>query len=302
MVLATSTLVDCGAALAQQTAAQVSPQASQPGPIPPFKDDLFSRQTVLQSADGGAYKVIDYQEMRDINQRDQEPEHRVKSAYVDLSVRRVQEDETLALGEHPGEHKVDVTRVGPQAGERFAVIFIHGRGGDRRLGANDYMFGGNFNRLKNLTARNGGTYYSVSVKSFDEAGAADVEALVRYAFEQAAGQPVILACASMGGIICQNVVRDKETVRYLGGMVLLGGPPDPGLSTTPFAKLKLPLYFAHGSSDSVYKAEEQIKVYRGLQAAGYPTRFTLFETGSHGTPIRMVDWREVLNFVLISQK
>ena len=271
---------------------------AQEGPIPPFKDNLFSSHAVLKSEDGGAYEVIDYNELRDINERDQEPERRVRGAYVDTSVRRLQENETLTLG----GRSVDVTRVGPSSGERFAVIFIHGRGGDRRLGANDYSFGGNFNRLKNLVARNGGTYYSVSVRSFDDKGAEDVGALVRHAFEQSAGRPVILACASMGGIICQNIVRDKEAVRYLGGVVLLGGPPDPGLATTPFAKLKLPLYFGHGSADSVYRAEDQEKIFRGLRASGYPARLTLFQTGGHGTPIRMVDWRKVLNFILVAHR
>ncbi len=270
---------------------------AQEGPIPPFKDNLFSSHKVLKSDDGGAYEVMDYDELRDINERDQEPERRVRGAYVDLSVRRSQENETLALG----GRNIDVTRVGPSSGERFAVIFIHGRGGDRRLGVNDYSFGGNFNRLKNLAARNGGTYYSVSVKSFDDKGSADVGALVRYAFEQSAGRPVILACASMGGIICQNIARDKQTLGSLGGMVLLGGPPDGGLAGTPFAKLKLPVYFGHGSADSVYKAEDQEKVFRGLRASGYPARFSLFQTGGHGTPIRMVDWRKVLNFVLTAR-
>src|SRR3546814_5092421 len=41
------------------------------------------------------------------------------------------------------------------------------------------------------------TYYSPSVPSFDERGTAMVAALIRYAFEQSAGRPVILACASM---------------------------------------------------------------------------------------------------------
>ncbi len=271
---------------------------AQDGPVPPFKDNLFSSHKVLKSEDGGAYEVMDYNELRDINERDQEPERRVRSAYVDTSVRRLQENETLALD----GRTVDVTRVGPPSGERFAVIFIHGRGGDRRLGVNDYSFGGNFNRLKNLVGLNGGTYYSVSVRSFDDKGAADVGALVRHAYEQSSGRPVILACASMGGIICQNIVRDKEAVRYLGGMVLLGGPPDPGLVNTPFAKLKLPLYFGHGSADSVYKAEDQETIFRGLRASSYPARFALFQTGGHGTPIRMVDWRKVLNFVLAARR
>jgi hypothetical protein len=250
--------------------------------------------TVLKSLDGGAYEVIDYQEMRDINGRDREPERRVKDEYVSLGVRRHQQNETLNLA----GRRLDVTRVGQADGAAFTVIFIHGRGGDRRLGVNDYTFGGNFNRLKNLAVDNVGTYYSPSVTSFDGNGVADIAALIRYAFDQSPGRPVILACASMGGFICQGISRDAEAVRYLKGMALLGGPPDLELPKSLMAKRKLPIYFAHGGNDSVYKFEDQEAVYRKLKAARYPTRFTLFATGSHGTPIRMVDWRKVLNFLL----
>ncbi|MBT9370117.1 alpha/beta hydrolase [Rhizobium sp. CSW-27] len=267
------------------------------GPIAPFKDELFSRQTVLESRDGGAFEVIDYQEMRDINGRDEEPERRVKSAYVDLAVRRQQVNETLVLG----GTRLDVTRVGPLDDAAFTVIFIHGRGGDRRLGANDYSFGGNFNRLKNLVLRNGGTYYAPSVPGFDPNGAADVAALVRAVFEHSRGRPVILACASMGNFICQSVSRDKEAVRYLKGLVVMGGPPDPGFLTTPAAKLRIPVFFSHGSDDKVYKAEEQIAVYRKMISKAYPTLFRLYRTGGHGTPVRMSDWREILNFMLAAR-
>lgn len=287
-----------GTVLALAAILASQPAVAQEGPIKPFKDELFAQTRVLQTADGGYYEVIDYNELRDINERDQETERRVKENYVSTGVRRYQENETLAIS----GRKVDVTRVGRQQGSGFTVIFIHGRGGDRRLGVNDYTFGGNFNRLKNLSVGNGGSYYSVSVPTFDEKGAADVAALIRYTFEQSSGRPVILACASMGTIICQHISRDKEAVRYMGGMVVLGGPPDPGLPTTPLFKLKLPIYFAHGSADSTYKATDQIDVYRRLLKTRYPVRFTLFETGGHGTPIRMVDWRKVLNFMLSAQK
>ncbi|KAB1114510.1 alpha/beta hydrolase [Neorhizobium galegae] len=269
---------------------------AQEGPIKPFKDELFSQMTVQKSLDGGAYEVIDYQEMRDINGRDREPERRVKDEYVSLGVRRYQQNETLDLS----GRRLDVTRVGQADGAAFTVIFIHGRGGDRRLGVNDYTFGGNFNRLKNLTVGNGGTYYSPSVTSFDDKGVADIAALIRYAFDRSSERPVILACASMGGFICQGISRDEQAVRHLKGMAQLGGPPDPDLAKSPLAKHRLPIYFAHGGSDSVYKSQDQEAVYRKLKAARYPTRFTLFATGSHGTPIRMVDWRKVLNFLLTS--
>jgi hypothetical protein len=275
----------------------VVPAMAQQGPVGPFKDDLFSRMAVLESSDGGAYEVIDYSEMRDINGRDREPERRVKDVYVSLSVRRLQANETLNLG----GRKLDVTRVGHESSAAFTVIFIHGRGGDRRLGANDYSFGGNFNRLKNLVAGSGGVYYSPSVRSFDERGASDIAALVRHAFEQSSGSPVVLACASMGGIICQHLSRDAETVRYLAGMAFLGGPPDTGLLTTPAVKSRMPIYFAHGSADSVYKASKQLEIYRQLRKSNHPTRFTMFQTGGHGTPIRMVDWRKLLNFMLVTR-
>ena len=35
-----------------------------------------------------------------------------------------------------------------------------------------------------------------------------------------------------------------------------------------------------------------------LTEFGYPARFVRFETGTHGTPIRMTDWRETLNWML----
>lgn len=266
--------------------------------LKPFKDELFSNQAVLESHDNGAFQTIDYQEMRDINSRDQIPEKRVKPAYVDTGVRwKSQEDETLQLG----DRKLDVTRIGPASGQAFTVIFIHGRGGDRRLGSNDYTFGGNFNRLKNLAYRNGGTYYAPSVKGFDSNGVADIAALIRYSYQQSGGKPVILACASMGSFVCWGITRDAESVKRLKGMAILSGVTDPDFIKSAFYKAKLPLWFTHGSRDPVYAAADQQALFEKLYKAHYPTRFTLFATGNHGTPVRMTDWRKVLNWIVDPQ-
>lgn len=264
------------------------------GPLKPFKDDLFSAQTVLESRDGGDFKRIDYQELRDINERDETPERRVKSRYVDLGVRRQQQDETLDLG----AFRLPVTRVGPAEKQAFTVIFIHGRGGDRRLGANDFTFGGNFNRLKNLAVANGGTYYAPSVARFDAGGVSQIAGLIDHARKQSANAPVVLACASMGSFICWGLSRDPKAVAQLAGMAIMGGATDPDFRKSAAFKKKLPVFFTHGSRDSVYAAQDQIALYDALHAAGYPVRFTLFETGSHGTPVRMSDWREMLNWLL----
>lgn len=262
--------------------------------VGPFKDDLFSAQNVLETRDGGDFTIVDYDEMRDINGRDSIPERRVKDRYVSLKVRRVQENQTLPLSTGP----LEVGRIGLDQAQAFTVIFIHGRGGDRRLGLNDISFGGNFNRLKNLAAENGGTYYAPSVRSFDDKGAADIAALIDYASAQSGGKPVVLACASMGSFICWGISRDAQTVAKLSGMAILGGAPDPALPKSAAAKARLPIWFTHGSRDSVYAANDQLAVYQKLRDAGQPARFTLFETGSHGTPVRMSDWRAMLNWLI----
>lgn len=259
-----------------------------------YKDDLFSAQNVLETRDGGDFTIVDYDKMRDINGRDSIPERRVKDRYVSLKVRRVQENQTLQLSTGP----LEVGRVGLDQAQAFTVIFIHGRGGDRRLGLNDISFGGNFNRLKNLAAENGGTYYAPSVRSFDEKGVADIAALIDHASAQSGGKPVVLACASMGSFICWGISRDAQTVAKLSGMAILGGAPDPALPKSAAAKARLPIWFTHGSRDSVYAANDQQAVYQKLRAAGQPARFTLFETGSHGTPVRMSDWRAMLNWLI----
>jgi hypothetical protein len=265
--------------------------------VAPYKDTLFSDQSVLESRDNGDFRVIDYQEMRDINGRDRIPERYVKSEYQSLGVRRKQVMETLDLG----NIKLDVGRVGPDGGQRFTVIFIHGRGGDRRLGMNDNSFGGNFNRLKNLADRNGGTYYAPSIPVFDQSGVDRVTALIDYAKKRAPASPVILSCASMGSFLCWAVAKDPTSVSELKGMAILGGATDPDFSESVAYTSKLPIYFTHGGNDPVYAAKDQVALYETLHGKGYPTRFDLFNTGSHGTPVRMSDWKRILNWLVTAR-
>ena len=282
------------AAFAMLSMAAGAAKAAGEGPLPPFKDDLFSAKTVIESRDGGDYEIVDYQEMRDINGRDQEPERRVKSAYVDLAPKKLQVDETLSLTSGP----LAITRVGQAEGASFTVIFIHGRDGDRRLGSNDWRFGGNFNRLKNLVTRSGGTYYAPTVKKFDSAGVSQITDLIIAAKSASGGHPVILSCASMGSFLCWGITREPDAVKNLSGMLIMGGAPDPDFFKSDFHKAKLPIWFTHGSADKVYSYKDQTAIYETLHKAKYPVRFTLFNTGSHGTPVRMTDWRRVLNWLL----
>jgi hypothetical protein len=262
--------------------------------IAPFKDAEFAAPAVLSGSWDEGLVTVDYNELRDINGRDQIPEKRAGNAYVNLSVRRAQED--LSIPTPVGDVKVVAT--GQSRGARFVVIYIHGQGGSRLQGADDFSFGGNFNRLKNLAARSGGLYLSPDFTDFGARGVAEIAALIGRARGGAvAGAPVIVACASQGGAICNGLAL-SPVGGTLGGLLFLGASPDGRLLQSDAWLNRVPVYIGHGSADSVFAIAKVEAFYKRLAANGYPAKMVRFETGSHGTPIRMTDWRLVLNWMM----
>ncbi|PYE89726.1 hypothetical protein C7477_103235 [Phyllobacterium leguminum] len=265
--------------------------------LAPYKDDYFAYPGILQTADNGDYLVVDYSEMRDINGRDATPERRVKDAYVSLKVRRTQEELTVTTPAGP----VKTLAVGNVKGDAsIVVVYLHGQGGNRLQGMNDYTFGGNFNRLKNLMARNGGLYLSPDFSDFTDKGEAEIAGLIAYAKSLSPNAPVIVACGSAGGALCWRLAGDPAVAQQLSGLILLGSLWSEDFLSSAAFKRRIPVYFGHGSRDPVFAVEKQEAFYRAIRKAapGYPVRFHRFETGNHGTPIRMTDWRGVLNWML----
>jgi predicted esterase len=269
------------------------------GSLPPFKDDYFAYPGVLSSADNGDYKVIDYNEMRDINGRDSVPEKRVKDAYVSLKARAYQKDVVFQTAAGP----VKVMAAGKQSGASFIVIYLHGRGGNRLQGMNDFTFGGNFNRLKNLAATNGGLYLTPDFKDFAATGEAQVAGLIEAAKATSPSAPLILACGSQGGALCWRIASNDNAGNQLSGLILLGSLWDEGFFKSPAFKKRVPVFFGHGSRDPVFAIDKQEGFYREIRkrSPGYPVQFRRFESGNHGTPIRMSDWREMLNWIFTKQ-
>ena len=264
--------------------------------LKPFKDDLFAYPATLSSADNGAYTIIDYQELRDINARDQVPERRALAKYVDVGVRKVQQD--LLLETDAGD--VRHVAVGKTEGAGIIVLYLHGQGGSRKQGVDDFTFGGNFNRLKNLMAGNGGLYLTPDFPDFGDRGAAQVAALIGHYAEKSPGAKIFVACGSMGGALCWKLAARNDTGRRIDGLLLLGSLWDESFLASPAFRRHVPVFFGQGSKDTVFPVEKQEAFFRSIiaRSKAYPTRFVRFETGTHGTPIRMIDWRGTLNWML----
>jgi pimeloyl-ACP methyl ester carboxylesterase len=267
--------------------------------LAPFKDGLFGYPRILRSAYGGDFLKVQYIKARDLYQRDAVPMKRVKRRYLSLETRRSERDYTLREG------RITVRFIGTgkiSGGARAIVIFVHGQNGTRFLGSNDNMFGGNFNRIKNLMLRNEGAYLSPKVSNFRARGAAEIALVMKTMAERSPGAPIFLACGSMGGAICWRIIQNRRTARLLGGILLLGSTYDVKfLKNAAAIGRRIPVYLGHGGDDKVFDWRGQARFFKRLRkiAPGYPVRMVLFDTGSHGTPIRMTDWREIINWMLV---
>jgi hypothetical protein len=266
--------------------------------LAPFKDELFKYPKIISSEHDGAYLVVDFSEMRDVNGRDAIPEKKAQAKYVDLAVNDSAQD--LVLGSGPNAVKY-FTLGSTTKPVKAIFIYVHGRNGNRFQAVNDWTFGGNFNRLKNLIVRNGGLYLSPGLTDMKSVGTNQVRELLRHYSALSPDAPVFLGCASNGGEICWRLASDPVTAKPIGGLLFVGGTVGFEFLNTTVAKSKrIPIYFGHGTADKIIPWQAPEKFIRSMQnlLPGYPVEFVLFQTGAHGTPIRMTDWRRVLNWML----
>ncbi len=278
------------------SAGLVAGACADPIVLKPYKDDLFAYPAQLSEKDGGAYRVFDYREMRDINGRDVIPEKRVQAKYVSLGVLRAQHDRYLA-----SDHGwLRYFAVGTEKDAKIITVYLHGQGGSRSQGVDDFTFGGNFNRIKNLMAQNGGLYLSPDFSDFGARGTAEVAAVIEHYLKASPGAALFVACGSMGGHICWRLADDPTVAPKLSGLLLLGSLWDEDFFNSRAWRLKVPVFFAQGSHDVVFPVARQEAFFEEIRkrSPGYPTKFMRFETGTHGTPIRMVDWRKALDWML----
>ncbi|MDZ4083530.1 MAG: hypothetical protein U1E10_11380 [Bdellovibrionales bacterium] len=262
--------------------------------LKPFKDELYSlkNRKVLEARDGGSYKRYVFGD-QDVNGRDKVAGKVAKDIRVDLSVLKSQR---IVNVPSDGGFQVEAYEVGEPKNASFAVVFVHGGGGNKDIGANDVSFGGNFNRLKNLVSTNGGVYYSPTVGTNE-----DARTLIRHIRTQSPDAKVILVCGSAGAYACWDSARSPQTSPSLAGLIFLGGTDTlPGIENSTIAESRLPIIFSHGSKDPIVPPTEYEEHYKALKKMDpkYPVQMQIFEGGKHGTPIRMIDYKDSLQWLL----
>ncbi|MEL6966720.1 MAG: dienelactone hydrolase family protein, partial [Pseudomonadota bacterium] len=267
--------------------------------LKPYKDALFAYPATLKSERSGAFLSVAYNRDRDIMKRDTIPRRKAQQKYVNERVRWSRKLRRYQSANGTFKYYA----VGEQSGARVTVIYVHGRGGNHRQGVNDWTFGGNFNRLQNLMTRNGGVLLTPAFSDFKDRGARDVEALLTAYKTKSPGTKMIIACGSMGGGVCWRLLASNRVSSAIDGMFFLGSFWNPKFLNSSMirqTRRAVPLYFGHGGADVVFAPAKQKRFFEQILAKNprYPARFVMFDTGTHGTPIRMVDWRRELNWML----
>lgn len=290
-VLARETLINCAMMMVILTGVTSSASAFE---LKPFKDRLFAYPNTLKSEDNGNYRIVDYKELRDINERDDVPVKRVNKRYIDMAGRRASKKSNVLTD----YGRANYYYAGKSKSPTILTIYIHGSRGNGKQGMNDVSFGGNFNRIKMLMLKNNGLYLSPDAEAFGPKVERKIIAIINKHNGGQAGRRIILACGSSGGELCHRLSNNSELAPHIAGIAFLGSYGSDDYLTSLAVRAGVPTFIGHGSRDGVIPIAKMESFYAQLRQTGSPVQMVRFETGTHGTPIRMVDWRQTINWML----
>ena len=191
--------------------------AAKPYQLAPWKDELFQYQKILDDQYDGDYLEVEYNRPRDLYARDTE-----RGIKVDPEIRLARHRRRPVrsrLRRRRDEDQVFRRRQGRRAAPRRSSSTFTGCSVSRSVGVDDWIQGGNFNRIKNLMMRNDGLYLSPSFSDFKAKGTAEIKALMLYEAGLSPGAPIFVACGSAGGAICWRLLADPEARALLGGLL-----------------------------------------------------------------------------------
>jgi hypothetical protein len=266
--------------------------------LAPYKDELFRYPKILEEKYGGDFVRVEFDQKRDVVERDEKPDEKTRADYVSLDTKATETELVL----RDGDATVKFFGAGKTGGDaRIVVIFLHGLQATGRDGMNDWRSGGNLNRIKNLMVRNGGVYLSPDFSTARRTAKRQIAALIAKYAENSPGAPIFLVCASWGARICWDLAAEPATAGQLDGLLFIAATSNSAfLKSATSGGRPLPVYMGHGTRDNFVPWQPQEQLFRKLKTAApdYPVKLVLFETGSHRTPLRMTDWRLILNWML----
>lgn len=254
-----------------------------------FKDSMFKYHNWTWLDEKG-FIWVDYNQKRDLEDRDFIDVDQAFPEWVDLSLKDKEVAETYY--DEPTMTNYPYYKI--SGWNKFLFIFIHWLNWNATWWFKDWTFNGNFNRLKHIAYYNEWTYISPTIKNFGQGA----RAFSRYIIEFKRKNPnakIFIACWSSGGETCWRIYDD--TTIPLDWIFMLGSMP-PFLWIESALKRNIPIYYWHGWKDKSMPLWWAIWTYLRLKENKKKVKLEVFTNGVHGTPLRMVDYLSILRWMV----
>lgn len=267
------------------------------------KDDLFKYQWwILETYINWWIKLIDYSEKRDIEDRDIIDVDRVYDKYVEKINDKNKND--IFINTPYGWTNYWEVKDNNIKNENIEliVLYFHGAWWNRHQWVNDYTFWWNFNRIQNLMIKNNGVYISPDFKDFEWKWTVEMQILIYHLLKKYPNWKLIISWASSGWTILWNIVNksEKKLVDKISGLLLIWSVTNSKYNINN----RIPIYIWHWTKDSNISYKPLFSYYNEIkkQNSIYPIKIELFKNWVHWTPIRMINWRDSINWILLNKK
>lgn len=271
--------------------------------LKPFKDELFKYRAILETKLNGNYKVLEYSQKKDIEERDEVAVDKAHKKFID---RKTKDYKTLKelQGENFNYYEVTDIKV-PAQDKKVIVMYLHWYGGNKEQWIADETFGWNFNRLMNLMIENKWVFISTDAEYTREQLVKHIVLLEKLKNDYPNAK-IIIAGASQGWVFLWDLIASTRINNYIDWVIflwtVLDDPNKYGSKNYNFLiEKKIPMIISHWSADFLdYKEKEPFTQIFTEQ--WWKIQTEIFKGWVHWTPIRMIDWKENINWILRETK
>ena len=270
-----------------------------------FKDKMFSYNHGTWEDKQRWFLWVDYNQKRDLEDRDFIDVDQAFPEWVDLSLKN--EEFRLDIPNTWNKHleaywiaKKKYKNIYWDSKKwdypKFIFVFVHGLNGNKTWWFKDWTFNWNFNRLKHIAYYNDWVYISPTVRNFSDWAdkIANLFSIIKKNYPKT---KLILACWSSWGETCWKVYNNVDVP--LDWIMLLGSMIAPnGIKT--IIKRQIPIYYWHWGKDRAIWVNWIINFYSQVKKMSSHRdliRLEVFTNWVHWTPLRMVDYLKVLQWM-----
>lgn len=263
-----------------------------------FKDDLFSYKWVLEEKLDWNWRLIQFSMKEDVEDRDEIDVDKVFEHYIDRKTEEYREIKWLYWVEWFSYYEV-TDRNQKDEDKKLVVLYFHWKWWNKTWWINDETFWWNFNRIQNLMIENSWVYITTDTELWVKSENNHWK-LLKHLKTKYKNAKIILIWWSNWWIMLWKLLNNKEYNKFIDWIILSWTILDENkswYSTDFLIKNRIPVYIAHWNKDHIQFWEKEIFL-KSFLSQWWLWKVVIFNWWIHGTPIRMIDYKEAINWMI----